>query len=95
MRPYGGAGCPSQSVPDPPDLIEWTATGPEFTAESETIVSEFDVDETGRYFRIRQVPRSDNGRSQRRRGRQAFTPPAVEAGGAGWIALKNQRLDRV
>ena len=38
------------------DLIEWTATGPEFTAESETIVSEFDVDMTGRYFRIRQVP---------------------------------------
>ena len=38
------------------DLIDWTATGPEFTAESETIVSEFDVDVTGRYFRIHQVP---------------------------------------
>ena len=40
----------------PIDLIDWTATGPEFTAESETIVSEFDVDVTGRYFRIHQVP---------------------------------------
>ncbi|HEY9171144.1 MAG TPA: LamG domain-containing protein [Verrucomicrobiae bacterium] len=37
------------------DLGSWTATGPEFTAESESIVSEFDVDVTGRFFRIRQV----------------------------------------
>jgi hypothetical protein len=27
-----------------------------FTAESETIVNEFDVDVTGRFFRIREVP---------------------------------------
>ncbi len=38
------------------DLATWTPTGPPFTAESESIVSEFDVDATGRYFRIRQVP---------------------------------------
>ena len=38
------------------DLVTWTATGPQFIAQSETIVSEFDVDVTGRYFRIRQVP---------------------------------------
>jgi len=34
----------------------WTATGPQFTAQAETIVNEFDVDVTGRFFRIRQVP---------------------------------------
>jgi hypothetical protein len=38
------------------DLEHWTATEPEFTAESETIVTEFDVDETGRFFRLRVVP---------------------------------------
>ena len=38
------------------DLVTWTATGPQFTAQSETIVSEFDVDVNGRFFRIRQVP---------------------------------------
>jgi hypothetical protein len=38
------------------DLVTWTATGPQFTAESEDLVSEFDVDVTGRFFRIRQVP---------------------------------------
>jgi hypothetical protein len=38
------------------NLINWTATGPSFTATNETIVTEFDVDLTGRYFRIRQVP---------------------------------------
>jgi len=38
------------------DLATWTATGPQFTADSETIVNEFDVDVTGRFFRIRQVP---------------------------------------
>ena len=38
------------------DLVNWTATGPQFTAASETIVNEFDVDLTGRFFRIRQVP---------------------------------------
>jgi len=39
-----------------PDLVTWTATGPQFTAQDEMIVTEFDVDLTGRYFRIRQVP---------------------------------------
>jgi hypothetical protein len=38
------------------DLEHWTATEPEFTTESETIVTEFDVDETGRFFRLRVVP---------------------------------------
>jgi len=38
------------------NLIDWTATGPSFTATNETMVAEFDVDLTGRYFRIRQVP---------------------------------------
>jgi hypothetical protein len=38
------------------DTVNWTATGPQFTAETESIVSEFDVTETGRFFRIRQVP---------------------------------------
>ena len=37
------------------DLVTWTATGPQFTAQSEIIVCEFDVDVTGRFFRIRQV----------------------------------------
>ncbi|MEI6119463.1 MAG: LamG domain-containing protein [bacterium] len=37
------------------DLITWTATGPQFTAQEEVIVQEFDVDVTGRFFRIRQV----------------------------------------
>lgn len=38
------------------NLIDWTATGPSFTATNETIVTEFDVDLPNRYFRIRQVP---------------------------------------
>lgn len=38
------------------DLVTWTATGPQFTAQAETIITEFDVDVTGRYFRIRQEP---------------------------------------
>lgn len=38
------------------DLVTWTPAGPPFTAEAEMIVNEFDVAETGRYFRIRQVP---------------------------------------
>jgi hypothetical protein len=36
--------------------VNWTATGPEFVADSETVISEFDVDTTGRYFRLRVVP---------------------------------------
>jgi hypothetical protein len=38
------------------DLVTWTATGPQFTADSEVIETEFDVDVTGRFFRVRQVP---------------------------------------
>ena len=38
------------------DLINWTATGPPFVAESETIVTGFDADATGRFFRISEVP---------------------------------------
>ena len=38
------------------DLTNWTEVGPPFTATSESITNEFDVDVTGRYFRIRQVP---------------------------------------
>ncbi len=38
------------------DLVTWTATGPPFTADSETIVTEFDIDVTVRFFRLREVP---------------------------------------
>ena len=38
------------------DLVSWTAAGPAFTAESESIVNEFDVDTVGRFFRLREVP---------------------------------------
>jgi hypothetical protein len=37
------------------DLVDWTATGPSYTAQSETVVTEFPII-TGRYFRIREVP---------------------------------------
>jgi hypothetical protein len=39
-----------------PDLVTWTAVGPQFTAQSETIVTEFDATVANRFFRIRQVP---------------------------------------
>src|SRR5262245_32537576 len=35
------------------DLSVWMATGPAFTAQSESITNEFDVDVTGRFFRLR------------------------------------------
>ena len=38
------------------DLETWTPAGPSFTATSETNESEFDVNVTGRYFRLREVP---------------------------------------
>ena len=38
------------------DLARWTVTGQPFTAESETIENEFDVNVTGGFFRIREVP---------------------------------------
>jgi Concanavalin A-like lectin/glucanases superfamily len=39
-----------------PDMVNWTATGPQFTAQSEEITIEFVVNQTGQFFRIRQVP---------------------------------------
>jgi hypothetical protein len=39
-----------------PDLVHWTATGPQFTAQSESVVSEFVINQVGQYFRVRQVP---------------------------------------
>jgi len=38
------------------DLVNWTATAPPFTAQSEEITTEFVVNQPGQYFRIRQVP---------------------------------------
>jgi hypothetical protein len=38
------------------NLNRWAPAGQQFTAWSETIENEFDVDATGRYFRIREVP---------------------------------------
>jgi len=38
------------------DLATWSPAGAPYTAASETVVAEFDVDQTGRYFRIRQIP---------------------------------------
>jgi len=38
------------------NMIDWTATGPPYTATNETITAEFDLDLTGRFFRVRQVP---------------------------------------
>ena len=37
------------------DLAVWLPTGPPFTAESEIIENEFDVNVTGRFFRLREV----------------------------------------
>jgi hypothetical protein len=38
------------------DFVTWTPTGPSFIATSETIENEFDVNETGKYFRLSEVP---------------------------------------
>lgn len=38
------------------DLLDWTATGPDFIAESENFTQEFVVEEVGRYFRVLEVP---------------------------------------
>lgn len=37
------------------DLKTWTAVGDVFTAHREELVQEFDVNTTGRYFRITQL----------------------------------------
>jgi hypothetical protein len=38
------------------DLKSWNQVGPQFTAEAEVITEEFNVDVTGRFFRVREVP---------------------------------------
>lgn len=38
------------------DSVIWTGTGPAFTATSEVIENEYDVDVAGRFFRLREVP---------------------------------------
>ena len=38
------------------DLETWTAAGPQFTADAESIVNEFDVSDGDKYFRLREVP---------------------------------------
>ena len=38
------------------DLKVWTATGPDFVAESESLTQEFVVAEVGSYFRLVEVP---------------------------------------
>jgi hypothetical protein len=38
------------------DLVTWSQVGAQFTAQNNTILQEFDVAETGRFFRIRQLP---------------------------------------
>ena len=38
------------------DLVNWTRTGPAFTAESESIVDQFNVKSVGQFFRLREVP---------------------------------------
>jgi hypothetical protein len=38
------------------DMINWIPTGPQFTAQSEVITNEFAVNQTGEFFRVRQVP---------------------------------------
>lgn len=37
-------------------LGTWTQVGPPFSPTTETVVSEFDIDVTGRFFRLREVP---------------------------------------
>lgn len=38
------------------NLADWKVTGAQFTADSESIVTEFVVDVTGRFFRLRELP---------------------------------------
>jgi hypothetical protein len=39
-----------------PDVVTWSQVGAPFTAEDEVIVQELGVADTGRYFRLRQIP---------------------------------------
>ncbi len=36
--------------------LDWTATGPAFVADEESLSTEFAVDAVGRFFRLRVVP---------------------------------------
>ena len=38
------------------NLVDWIATGPQYTVQDEFVVSEFDVSPATRFLRIRQVP---------------------------------------
>ena len=38
------------------DFANWTQVGTKFTAQSEVITQECELDVTGRFFRVRQVP---------------------------------------
>jgi hypothetical protein len=38
------------------DLLSWTPTGPQYTAESEEVTSEFSVNPGDQFFRVREVP---------------------------------------
>ncbi len=37
-------------------MINWTPTGPQFTAETEDVTNEFVVSPGRRFFRVREVP---------------------------------------
>jgi hypothetical protein len=39
-----------------PDLSNWTAVGPSFTATSEYVTNEFEIETYGRFFRLQEVP---------------------------------------
>ena len=38
------------------NLVNWSATGPSFTAVSENYTNEFVIGQTGSFFRLREVP---------------------------------------
>jgi len=37
------------------NIMDWIPTGPSYSATNKTIIGEFDLDLTGRFFRVRQV----------------------------------------
>jgi len=46
------------------DMVAWVETGPQFTAESEHIETEFSLDVTGRYFRLCDLGEGNTGHPQ-------------------------------
>jgi hypothetical protein len=38
------------------DLQNWSPTGPPFTAQTNLLTQEFEIDTVGKFFRVRQVP---------------------------------------